>query len=389
MLSKIHKNTLDLISIILSRSIYAFNWYNISPLLLMISISLGIQLSILGLVPAFFLLGAGIFQIPAGLVSAKIGPKKTAMAGMYILSIFTILSGFSWNLYSILFFRFMIGAGAAFYFSPAIGILKNLFSEGRRGFSMGIYNAAFNLGAGLSVAITGIIANVVGWRWALILSGVIGLAITIENHLTLPDNKQERVMNYSIVLLNRNIIFLGLALAGFWGTYFATAQLLDTYLIKERGFSSVISGYVSSLILFTGIIGGPLGGHLLDRFGRGKLLLTLMAIFSALIISTIPFQSQYEIVISIILLGLFAVGIFSILYAIPSLYKEIPDNMIPLSIGLINSIQISVGSIAPFAFTFISDKFSYFAGWFFLGVFVIIFLPLLLLIKTREAYRNV
>ncbi|MEM3335419.1 MAG: MFS transporter, partial [Thermoplasmata archaeon] len=94
-------------SIIFSRAIYAFNWYNISPLFITISISLGISLSMLGLVPAFFLLGAGLFQIPAGIVSSKIGPKKTAMFGMYILSIFTILSGLSINLYFLLFSRFM------------------------------------------------------------------------------------------------------------------------------------------------------------------------------------------------------------------------------------------------------------------------------------------
>ncbi|MEM0145202.1 MAG: hypothetical protein QW167_05565, partial [Thermoplasmata archaeon] len=75
-------------------------------------------------------------------------------------------------------------------------------------------------------------------------------------------------------------------------------------------------------------------------------------------------------------------GIFSVLYAIPSLYKEIPENMIPLSIGMINSIQISVGSIAPFAFTYISEKLSFIYGWIFLGIFIIIFLPLLRIVRA-------
>ncbi|HEU12887.1 MAG TPA: MFS transporter [Euryarchaeota archaeon] len=373
----------NIISIIFSRAIYAINWYNISPLFLMISATLGIQLSVLGLVPAFFLLGAGIFQIPAGIISASIGPKRTAMAGMYLLSISTILSGLSWNLYSLLLFRFMVGAGAAFYFSPAIGILKNLFSERNRGLSMGLYNAAFNLGAGLSVATFGIFAGMVGWRESLIISGIIGIIITIENHLTLPDARGGERSDLLKILLNRNIIFLGLSLAGFWGTYFATAQLLDPYLIKEKGIPQVFAGYISSMILFTGVIGGPLGGHFLDRFGRGRLLLSIMAISSSIIISTIPFQNAYLIMFSTIFLGIFAVGIFSILYAIPSLYKEIPENMIPLSIGLINSIQISVGSVAPFAFTFISEKFSYTLGWFFLGIFVLAFLPLIFLVRER------
>ncbi|MEM3035281.1 MAG: MFS transporter [Thermoplasmata archaeon] len=375
-------------SIIFSRAIYAFNWYNISPLFITISISLGISLSMLGLVPAFFLLGAGLFQIPAGIVSSKIGPKKTAMFGMYILSIFTILSGLSINLYFLLFSRFMVGVGAAFYFSPAIGILKNLFSQERRGLSMGLYNAAFNLGAGISIATFGIFSNIVGWRFSLIFSGILGLIITVENHLTLPESKDSERGDAKKILLNKNIIFLGLALAGFWGSYFATAQFLDSYLIKEKGLAEITSGYISSLILFSGVIGGPLGGYFLDRFGHGKFLLIFMATVAFIIISTIPFQDFYFVILSSFMLGIFAVGIFSVLYAIPSLYKEIPENMIPLSIGMINSIQISVGSIAPFAFTYISEKLSFIYGWIFLGIFIIIFLPLLRIVRADSTKLN-
>lgn len=380
-----HKNNVNIISIILSRAIYALNWYNISPLFLMVSVTLGIPLSLLGLVPAFFLLGAGIFQIPAGIISARFGAKKTAMLGMYILSISTILSGLSWDSSSLFIFRFLVGVGAAFYFSPAIGILKNLFSEGRRGLSMGLYNGAFNLGAGISVATFGIFAQMVGWRESLIISGIMGLIITFENHITLPEARGVANKNFSKVLMNKDIIFLGLALAGFWGTYFATAQLLDSYLIKERGLTQSLGGYISSIILFTGIIGGPLGGHLLDRFGHGKLILAIMAITSSMVIASIPFQNVYTIILSAFVLGIFAVGIFSILYAIPTFYSEIPENMIPLSIGLINSIQISVGSIAPFAFTFISEKSSYTYGWLFLGAFVLVFLPLIFQVKEIKS----
>ncbi len=368
-------------SIILSRSIYALNWYNVSPLFIFIGPSLAISLSQLGLVPTFFLIGAGVFQIPAGIISSKIGPKKTAMIGMYILSIFTILTGFSWNIYSILIFRLIVGIGAAFYFSPAIGILKNLFEQRRVGLAMGFYNAAFNLGAGIAVLTWSTVAQIFGWRDALIISGVIGIIITIENHLTLPEPKQEKTGKLREVLTNRNVILLGIALAGFWGAYFATAQLLFTYLVKEREISNIIAGSISSLILFSGVVGGPLGGYVHDILGRGKLLLAILGIISSILILSIFMASTILTFIIAILIGIVAVSIFSILYAMPARYKEISEEYIPLSIGMINSLQISIGSIAPFLFTYISDKFSFNFGWIFLGIFVLVFLPFLLFIK--------
>ncbi len=62
------KTLLDFTSLVSSRAIYALNWYNISPLYIFIESSLAIPLSKLGEIPTSFLIGAGIFQIPSGLL---------------------------------------------------------------------------------------------------------------------------------------------------------------------------------------------------------------------------------------------------------------------------------------------------------------------------------
>jgi len=376
------KRIIDISSIILSRTFYALNWYNISPLYIFIASSLSISLGELGLIPAFFLLGAGIFQIPAGIISYKIGPKTTAMLGMYILSIFTILSAFSWNLYSLLFFRFMVGIGAAMYFSPAIGILKNLFSKSRSGLAMGFYNAAFDLGAGIGIILWGPIALYLGWNFSLVIGGLISLIITIENHIVLPDYRSVEKVSIKSTLLNKNIIFLGLSLAGFWGSYFAAGQLLDTYL-QKIGYSVAFAGIVSSFILLFGTIGGPIGGYISDRINKRKIILYVFSILISIILLLIPISNIYLITILSILFGILSVGIFSVLYAVPVDLEEIPEDLIPLSLGMINSIQISIGALAPYIFTYISHEFSFQYGWLFLAIYVIIFLPLLHFVRSK------
>src|SRR2546430_15381453 len=81
-------------SVLTSRVIYTINWFNIAPLLGatgLIALALNIDLPSQGLLTSSFLLGAGIFQIPAGIVSAIFFFKNTAPPGIFILSLPGIL----------------------------------------------------------------------------------------------------------------------------------------------------------------------------------------------------------------------------------------------------------------------------------------------------------
>ncbi|BBJ29033.1 MFS transporter [Athalassotoga saccharophila] len=370
------KFMINFVSLISSRAAYALNWYNISPLYIFIESSLAIPLSKLGEIPTSFLLGAGIFQIPSGLLAAKIGNKRVAMAGMYLLSIMSLLSGFSWSLESMMFFRFFVGVGAAMYFSPALGIIKNVFSEKNRGMAMGFYNGAFNLGAGIGIAAWNAVAIFTGWRVALIIGGIIGLAITIENNLLLPpDEVTKEKVEWKKVLGNKDVWLIGLSLAGFWGAFFATAQFLSPYLVK-KGMNGDLAGLISSLTLIAGAVGGPLIGMISDKIKKRKQFMILLSLVMFFLISTIFLANAFVIWIYTFLLGFLSAGIFSILYAIPAGYKEISPRLLPLSISLINSVQISVGSIAPYLFTLTAARFSFTFGWISLGIFLLVFLPL-------------
>src|SRR2546428_13577866 len=84
------KRWLVLGSVLTSRVIYTINWFNIAPLLGatgLIALGLSIDLPSQGLLTSSFLLGAGIFQIPAGIVSGRWGTKKTSKLGNVILSL--------------------------------------------------------------------------------------------------------------------------------------------------------------------------------------------------------------------------------------------------------------------------------------------------------------
>src|SRR5437867_11852542 len=89
---------LVLCSVLTSRVIYTINWFNIAPLLGatgLIAVALNVDLPSQGLLTSSFLLGAGIFQIPAGIVAARRGPQNTSQLAPPTLSVTGIGESFS------------------------------------------------------------------------------------------------------------------------------------------------------------------------------------------------------------------------------------------------------------------------------------------------------
>src|SRR6266705_2302378 len=143
------KRWLVLSSVLTSRIIYTINWFNISPALFLIGKDFNVDLPSLGILTASFLVGAGIFQIPAGIASSRWGPKNTSQLGMLVLSLSGVGEGFSPNFPVFIVSRFLLGVGAALFFAPAIGILTPLFKPEEEGLVLGLYNSCFNIGGGL------------------------------------------------------------------------------------------------------------------------------------------------------------------------------------------------------------------------------------------------
>src|SRR3989449_4074774 len=183
------KRWLVLGSVLTSRVIYTLNWFNIAPLLGatgLIALGLSIDLPSQGLLTSSFLLGAGIFQIPAGIVSARWGPKNTSQLGMLVLSLSGVGEGLSPNFPVLLVSRFLLGLGAALFFAPAIGILTPLFRQEEEGLVLGLYNSCFNIGGVIGLFGWVLVTDFLGWRGGLVLGGVLGLVSVGIGQIVIP-----------------------------------------------------------------------------------------------------------------------------------------------------------------------------------------------------------
>ncbi|MCL4346959.1 MAG: MFS transporter [Candidatus Thermoplasmatota archaeon] len=380
-----------LASILSARVAYALNWYTTAPALVTIAAAYGVSSSLSGLITSSFLLAVGIFQIPAGLLSSRYGSKRTAMNGLLILSVFSILTPFA-PLYSVLIaFRFIAGIGAALFFAPGVGVLSSFFTRDRRTSVIGYYNAAFDIGAGSAILFWPYIIRVTSWQAGIISGGLLSLLTYFVSVYTV--RMERAVENSSMgitlseiaeVLRNRYVWFIALGFVGVWGAFTAVSSYLYIYSVNVLKMDTLDASILSSLILFIGLIGGVLSGPLHRSMRNSRRL--MVASVSLFTLSLLLFLSGTEAgaLAGSILTGiLFTAGV-SLTYALPAHMPSIGLKNIPLAVSLVNGIQIMGGFWVPFAFSDIAFSYGFDYAWLAMIVISAVFLPFYLALPQNS-----
>jgi MFS family permease len=136
-----------------------------------------------GLTASAYLAGAVIGALFFGWLTDRLGRKKLFTLTVLIYLVATIASGFSWNIWSFIAFRFITGLGIGGEYAAVNCTIQEMIPARRRGFTDLVINGSFWLGAALGglgavVALDpGVINPELGWRAAFIIGGLIGVAV--------------------------------------------------------------------------------------------------------------------------------------------------------------------------------------------------------------------
>jgi len=114
-----------------------------------------------GLVVGGYALTQATFQVPFGLMSDKVGRKKTLLFGLIIFIIGSVIAAMSDNIYMLLLGRFLQGAGAIG--SVVSAMVADLVKEEERPKAMAVLGGTI----ALSFAAAMIIAPIVGGNWGI------------------------------------------------------------------------------------------------------------------------------------------------------------------------------------------------------------------------------
>ena len=129
------------------------------------------------------------------------------------------------------------------------------------------------------------------------------------------------------------------------------------------------------------VLGGPLGGWLGERQMDMRVLLVVFGAGAGVAVLLIPFAGLDALVGVFAALGFLDGATFAVMYLLPTYLPETREEGLSLGLGLLNAIQIFVGSGLAIAFAFIATYAGYTDAWILAGLFGIAPLPLLLLVR--------
>ena len=373
------------LSLILARVVYTINWFNIASIFYFVASDFKENIAMLGIISASFLVGVGLFQVPAGIVAAKYGPRNIAIYGILIASSAALVTGLASNTSQITLLRFIIGLGMACFFGPSVILISKYLGKESEGLGIGLLNSAHALGGIIGLFGWVILAEHFGWRASLILSGGLGISTAILLKSTLLRGVDEISNEFKIkishvfgTIFNKSLIILGITLLGFQAGSSMILTFTVFYFVDHLKINPFDAGLIGSLNLIVALASSPFFGKLYDKFGNARKLLFISGIISASSLMGFAIDSLYAIAALILISGFFLSAGFVIVYAkAKEINKEQPQYQ-TLAVSFVNGLSLFGIFWVPVFFSNIVGSLGYETAWLLGGlVIIILILPVI------------
>ncbi len=249
------------------------------------------QLALLG--TTSFVIFYTLLGIPFGRLADRGSRTKLIAIGVAVWSLFSGLTAFTSDFWTIFVCRVMVGVGEATLGPAAISLLSDYFPPAKRATVTSIYSMGIAIGAGLAALLGGSLSQY-GWRTAFMIVGFPGVVLGILVYLLKEPERSHAVQEtnttasgWSRLLANPAFILLcfGYALLGLatnnlsiWGA---------TFYSRLHKFDLVTIGFFGGILtLAAGIPATLLGGIVADKFRQrhrgGRMLYgSLLSLVSA------------------------------------------------------------------------------------------------------------
>ena len=271
---------------------------NISIAGLQISAEYGLGNQRLGWIFSAFLIGYAGFQVPAGWLASRFGPRLVITLGVVWWGVATALTtlippGIAQAVGLLIAIRFLLGAGEAVIYPAANQFVARWVPMQERGFINGLIFAGVGAGSGLTPPLLAWFILHHGWRSAFWFSAVVGvlagaawwwfardtpeedpsvspgeLRLIHEGIAEKPADAVAGAISWKAILTRRDLPALFISYFGFGYTAWIFFSWFFLYMSQVRGFDLKSSALYSMLPFLSMTVGCLGGGALSDRLTR-------------------------------------------------------------------------------------------------------------------------
>lgn len=253
----------------------------------LIQTDLGFSKKEMGYVFSAFTLAYALFEIPGGWLGDKLGPRRVLSRVVTFWSVFTMATGYAWNLGSMLVCRFLFGAGEAGAFPNMTKMFTIWLPQRERGTALGIMWLSARWGGSFTPFLVLWVLQYLSWRQAFTVFGVLGVVWAVVFRLWFRDNPRDhpQVNEAELALLDgaeKNLdrhavipwraFFTSRTVLLLWLYYFCLSYVwyfyitwLPTYMTEALHLEGANSALLGGLPLFLGGIGCFAGGWIARR----------------------------------------------------------------------------------------------------------------------------
>lgn len=261
---------------------YIFNFLDrqiLGILLEPIKADLGFSDSELGLLtgPAFALVYS-LVGLPLAILADRTSRSNVIAGALAVWSGFTALCGAATGFWQLFIARLGVGIGEAGGVAPSYALIADYFPPERRARAMAIFSLGVPLGLGIGSIAGAYIAELIDWRAAFIVMGVLGLILapifkfTVKDRARTPGTAAPSLSDlgavFPVIARKRSfwLMAFGASLSSLCG--YGLATWVASILIRSYDMTLVGAGqFLGSLLLIGGTIGVFMGGYLADRLG--------------------------------------------------------------------------------------------------------------------------
>ena len=159
----------------------------IGPVLPLYAKDFNVSATMIGASISAFGLARMILNLPAGILSDRFGRRLLLVTGPAITALGSFLSAAAGDIWQLLAFRFVAGAGSAMFMTGAITLVTDISTPEDRARMLSLFQGSLLLGVSIGPAIGGLTAELLGLRAPFVVVGALAAGCTLWAARVMPE----------------------------------------------------------------------------------------------------------------------------------------------------------------------------------------------------------